>query len=190
MSKEKAHLLNQSEVASLYRVMTDDLFAFFYSLTRDSETSEDLMHDLFLKLLADSNESRLLNLNIRSYIFSAGYMIFLDHSKSTHSRKKRELRYADSDLRKGNHSEPVNEDFTKKNPADIILDLMHLPGRLILSEAHRSLVHYRLFTALDNSEIAEILGLSRRTFYRESEKCFRLIKDALRREGYNAEEFL
>jgi RNA polymerase sigma factor (sigma-70 family) len=190
MSKEKVHLLNQSEVASLYREMTEDLFAFFYSLTRDSQTAEDLMHDLFLKLLTDCNGGRLLNINIRSYVFSAGYMIFLDHSKSTLSRKNRELRYADSVFRMNMNSEPVAEDSSVKNPAHIILDLMNHPGGLILTEAHRSLLHYRLFSPLENSEIAEILGLSKRTFYRESEKCFRLIKDALRKEGFHAEEFL
>ncbi len=184
MGREGPGNFSEEDLTNLYYQESQNLFRFLYSFTGDTHLAEDLLQEVFISLLKKQNEGDLPG-DARSFLYTAAYFAHKNHQKSYRSRAFREKKYSDR--------QPVFSEtaFTeKKSGLSLhIARMLHESGNRLLQPQQQMLLRYTLFSPLNSREIMKITGLSKTSYYRELNSCYRIIRDALLKEGFSAEDF-
>jgi RNA polymerase sigma-70 factor (ECF subfamily) len=138
-------------LADLYDAHANALYAFVLNLTRSPAESEDILHDLFLKVARD--EKRLRPLAARkSYLFAMAHRAVIDAVRRRNACGRR-------------HEAASSEAVALFLP-DPDQDLFASETARALAELpsdQRTVVHLKLWADLTFAEIAEVLGIPANT---------------------------
>lgn len=149
-------LFNQdwAQTIALYERYRCDVMHFFLSYTHDKMAAEDMVQDLFLKLM-EKNEV-LLESTAKSYLLVVAKRMIIDDAR----RKQRYLRICEK-------MTATMELFDAKTlPQRIeVANVLDLESKIVASMPRRRALVYRLYRYEEFSmdEIAEKLQLSKRT---------------------------
>jgi RNA polymerase sigma factor (sigma-70 family) len=177
--------LSGTDISAVYSAECDGLYKFLYNLCGDSDMAEDLLQETFIKFIDKMNEGSVYPQNLRSFLYTGAYYEFLSHNRTAKKRSEREKRSAD-------HGGSEFQDSFSGSARLIYLieNLLNEPATLKLTPAQKMIMEYRLFSPLSNAEIIECTGFKKTNYYRDLETCYRLIKSALEKDGWRAEDFL
>ena len=134
-------------LADLYDAHADALYGFVLNLTRSAAESEDILHDLFLKLARDEKRLRPLAVQ-KSYLFTMAHRAVID---SARRRQARDRRHEAAAL------EPVDLFQPDPDHAMLAAETSRLLAALPLEQ--RAVVHLKLWEDLTFAEIAEALDI-------------------------------
>ena len=148
----------------LYQRHKKTLFAYFYRLTCLVETSEDLVQNVFQRILIYHKQFRNEG-KFTSWMYSIAHNVFMDYL-----RKKKRVEYSD-DLTQWDIPDDKNldEDILKKEQHKILKNSIEQ-----LSQEQRETLILSRFHELKYREIAEILNVSEGTI---KVRIFRAMKN-------------
>jgi RNA polymerase sigma-70 factor (ECF subfamily) len=136
-------------LADLYDAQAGGLYAFLLNLTRSRAESEDLLHDLFLKVALDEKRFRTLA-QPKSYLFAMAHRAVIDAVRRAETRQRR-------------HEEAEPAEFFLPNPDDAFFQTEVAAALAGLPIEQRSVVHLKLWEELTFDQIAEALDVSANT---------------------------
>jgi RNA polymerase sigma factor (sigma-70 family) len=175
---------SEKDLTSLYLEESEALFRFLYSFTGDQHLAEDLLQEVFISIFKKLKDGQVPE-NPRSFLYTAAYFAHKNQGKSHRTRVSREIKYADRRL-------GIFEDVAAGKKSGLSMALagfLNDAGKTLLSAQQQLILRYVVFSPLENREIMEITGLSKTSYYREMNNCFRIVRDALKEDGYSAEDF-
>lgn len=136
-------------LAALYDAHADALCAFTLNLTRSPAESEDILHDLFLKLARDEKRLRPLAAQ-RSYLFTMAHRAVIDAARR---RQARERRHEGDAIGK-----PVA--LFQPDPDQALLATETSRALATLPVEQRAVVHLKLWENFTFAEIAAALDIA------------------------------
>jgi RNA polymerase sigma-70 factor (ECF subfamily) len=140
-------MISARDLEQVYTEHGPAVFAYLLNLTRSEAASQDLLHELFLKLSQRSSLAWKLVRHQRRYLLRAAYCLFIDYCRQ---EKKRSLMLDNL----GNHLhlfEPAAE--SGANGEAVTRWLGQLPPE------QRAIVHLKIWEELTFREIAKQLGI-------------------------------
>lgn len=165
--------INSKTFEIIFKEYYPKLVAFACKRVNDLETSEDLVQELFTKLV---QSDVILNKGdaLKSYLFSAVNNLCKNHYR----RNSIEARYLDS-LRE--------EDFTVDRLEMEQIEFEYQIFRIIrtLPPKCRRIFTMNRFEGQSNADIARTLGISKRTVETQISKALKILREKLTREGLN-----
>lgn len=147
----------RSVYESLYEKYHQDLFQFIFYMVKNREQTEDLVQEVYIKVLnsytqfkGDSSE--------KTWLFSIARHVTIDFFRKQTRKRKRLLEFFDWD-KKGEQlidNQPLPEEIAEKNE-DIKLLYQYLEK---LSVDQKSVIILRYIQSMSIQETADILGWS------------------------------
>jgi RNA polymerase sigma-70 factor (ECF subfamily) len=135
-------------LADLYDAHADALYGFVLNLTRSPAESEDILHDLFLKLARDEKRLRPLAVQ-KSYLFTMAHRAVID---SVRRRQARERRHEGAAAEK-----PIA--LFQPDPDQNLLATEASRALATLPVEQRAVVHLKLWENFTFAEIAVALDI-------------------------------
>ena len=144
----------------------DKLLKYCYSKTHDRHLAEDIVQDTFVRFY--SNHTYKETGKKLAYLYTIARNLCIDSYRRPQTINIDEVK-EDVELRTATNSE-----------MDEALDRMSVERALAcLSEEDRELVLLRYNQELSNSDIGEIMGMSRWAVHRRLQKCLKLMREEL-----------
>lgn len=135
----------------VYKIYCKKLFFFINSYTRNNETSEEILQDVFVKLW-EKKESLDLSLSLNSYIYTIAKNLAIDFI-----RKKRVKIFPIENVEEKNIS---CDNEGEKHLISIELDMLLEDAIGRLSERKQKIFKLHRFDKLTYKQIAQQLGIS------------------------------
>lgn len=137
-------------LADLYDAHVPALYAFVVNLTRSPAESEDILHDLFLKVARDERRFRALA-QPKSYLFAMAHRAVIDGIRRAETRQRR-------------HENDAGPAPLFQPSPDQAFFQAEVAGALAgLPVEQRAVVHLKLWEDLTFDQIAEMLGIPANT---------------------------
>ena len=80
-------MISLEAISTAYDAYSRELFAFVMGFVHDPETAEDLLQDLFVKLIRYSQQKHVNDANLRALLYRIARTVCLDHLRSSHQTK-------------------------------------------------------------------------------------------------------
>ncbi len=132
----------------LYQTYSREIYLYLYSLCGQTELSEDLMQETFLKALLSLQESHT---NVRAWLYTVARNLYLNEYKKRRFERSAE----DFDLENDMISSDLLSDIIRKEEVQWLFRAM-----LSLSPIKREILQMQYFGGLTQGEIARILSLT------------------------------
>lgn len=159
------------------KTVFDFVFSYYYSglcayarrWVNDSDVAEDLVQDFFVKLWANSSSIEITS-SLKSYFFASLKNRAINHLKHIKIKEK----YGAQPMN-GSTEEYSNWEFTEPELTELIEKGMQtLPPRC------REIFILSRFEGKDNGQIAEILGISKRTVELQISNALKILRVELK----------
>lgn len=170
MSREN---LQPEEFEEIYLAYRDSVWKFLVSLTRNVPEAEDLLQNVFLKLLELTGQGRVRRDGLRPFIFTMAYNRYLD----AYRRKRFESKQDPAEISGGGREDRRDESARIQ---DIIDEALADPS---LSDRARAVLKMRLLGRLKIEEICQALMISRSTVYADLQPAMDMLRKAFDRAG-------
>ena len=174
---EEQYLING--IKSRNKIIFDFVFHYYYSglcayaerFTNDENTAEDIVQDLFVKLWLKSGSIQITT-SLKNYLFTAVKNRSLDHLKKEKTKEKGMQYISYTTEPSMNHSIYWFAESELKELIDKCLE--SLPPRC------REIIIMSRFDGLKNQEIADKLGLSKRTVELQISNALKQLREDLK----------
>lgn len=170
----------QSGEINKFRIIMDhyykEIFKYVYNLVGDNITTEDLVHEIFIKVYKNIQKYNPDKASFRTWLYriSSNHVINYFNSKSYRQiQKSVEL---DFDIKS---NENILEGIIKKEKIDLIISIMHS----CLKEKHLKIMNLHFFSGLSVNEISESLGIPQKTIYKVIKTSIVKIKKEVQLNG-------
>lgn len=171
--------MKHEEIEEAYRRHGRDVWRFVASLTRDTHQADDILQNLFLKLAERLRSGDLAVREIRPFLFRSAQNAVVDVGR----RSSAEQRLATHVGQALSYRETHGADRP-----DVHAIVAGAIDHAALTETQRSLLRYRLYARMPMDEIALVLGISRRSAYREFQRCLVHMRRHLESHGVSPED--
>jgi RNA polymerase sigma factor (sigma-70 family) len=84
-------MLDNKKISELYDAHAKELMIYIYSFVRSQETSEDILHDTFIRLLKHAKTDSIIENNLRAMLYKIARNICIDHLRKKNRSKEMEL---------------------------------------------------------------------------------------------------
>jgi RNA polymerase sigma factor (sigma-70 family) len=167
-------MISITEIEKAYSDYSKEIFSYILRSVRDHEASEDILQDVFIKLLNYSLKSTVHAGNIRALLYSIARSVCIDSARKS-SREKIES----VDI-------SVLPDHRIKKDGNSIEELMDAMNLLIdtLSEPEKSIILFKR-NGLTYTEISDIMKISERTLKRKIKSVIEYMRKKLKEEGFS-----
>jgi RNA polymerase sigma factor (sigma-70 family) len=150
-------MLDNNKISELYDAFARELLIYIYSFVRSQESSEDILHDTFIRLLKHAKDDSIADKNLRAMLYKIARNICIDHLRKTNRGQEIQL--------------DENIEASDNEPIDVI-NAKHLQEKIdaILGSCDavsRSVFIMKKELMLTYESIAERLGISERTAKRK-----------------------
>jgi len=166
-------MILQSEIENAYDSYSKEIFAYILRSVHDHDESEDILQDVFVKLINYSVKTEVHPGNIRALLYSIARSVCIDAARKT---AKVRLETGDLSMLPDTHSEH------KGDPSGEIIETVN---RVIdaLGEPEKSILFFRK-NGLTYTEISQIMKISERTLKRKMKSTIAFIRKKLQDEGF------
>ena len=145
------------DIASIYKLYVNELFAYACYLGFDKEIVMDAIHDVFLKLSIDNTILLKAN-NIKFYLFRALKNKLVDIHKAKKLNLELLMPKAGDTVPFEIHITAEDDLIDMENQQLIIAQLNEMLSSL--TERQREIIHLRYIQELEYEEIASLMGIS------------------------------
>lgn len=153
-------MIDNKKISMLYDSLAKELLIYIYSFVKSKETSEDILHDAFIRLLNHAYDYDQNDYNLRSILYTISRNLCIDHIRKIKRR-----------------SELALNDNLESGGSDIIeqIEASELQQKIDSFIEKSDSVSASIFIMKKNlnltySEIAERLNISERTAKRKMQK--------------------
>lgn len=162
-----------SEIEKAYSDYSKEIFSYILRSVHDHDSAEDILQDVFIKLINYSEKSGVHSGNIRALLYTIARSVCIDSSRRS-SRVKIESGEISAlpDIHSGEEDDSSGEIF------DIVNSLVDSLG-----EPEKSIILFRR-NGLTYAEISVIMKISERTLKRKVKSVIEYIRKTLRDEGF------
>lgn len=136
------------KMALLYERYKSELFAYYFSLSKDKELSEDLVVQVFEKMI--KGRKKYKNKHFRGWMYSIARNSYFDYIKQTKSRKNRELEFQAQSA-----APSVEEGFIQEENMEMLQKAIN--G---LAPRQKEILVLTKLKEMKYKEVAELTGLS------------------------------
>lgn len=167
---------NQKSFELVFRSYFARLCVFAFRYTRQQETAEDLVKDVFINLW-NKHEKLEINSSLSGYLFQAvrnSCINYLQRNKSHRHLSIEELEYLNLKI-----SEPVSNNYTEENILAKELECRILQEINKLPVSCKKIFELSRFEGLSHKKIAEKLEISENTVKVQLYRALKTIRDAL-----------
>ena len=168
-------MISQETLHDLYNAHSRELFIYILGLVHDHETAEDLLQDVFVRLIRYSMKKTPDMTHIRAMLFRIARNASIDYL-----RRKETVRFEPIDSEHTAQREDSAGEALELDDLQRIID-EHLSG---FDEISRSVFTMRVELEYTYGEIAELLGISERTAKRKMKAVLVSLGDSLEKKGY------
>lgn len=166
-------MYDRNFIADLYDHHAKDLIVFIYSYVKSQQAAEDVLHDVFVKLMVYSRKKVLHRLNPRALLYSIARTLSIDYLRK--NRRMVDAPVEDTPV-SGN---PVHDELEKKEIRKGIEEALNRMKRNT-----SSVYIMRTELGMGFTDIAVNLGISERTAKREMQRALSIIADRLEKSGF------
>lgn len=171
--------MTHEEMADAYRRHGRDVWRFIASLTRDTHQADDILQNLFLKLAERLRSGDLAIREIRPFLFRSAQNAIVDVSRRASAEQRLTAHMGQALFRR------ESPDVDRPDLHDIVVGAI---DDATLTEVQRALLRYRLYARMPMEEIAPLLGISKRSAYREFQRCLVHLRQHLESHGLSPED--
>jgi len=167
-------MISLTEIDKAYSDYSKEIFSYILRSVYDHDAAEDILQDVFIKLINYSVKSGVNSNNIRALLYSIARSVCIDFARKT-SRVK--IESADISL-----IPDCNISKRDDDPSDGLMDAMN---SLIdnLGEPEKSIILFKK-NGLKYPEIAQIMKISERTLKRKVKSVIGYMRKKLKDEGF------
>lgn len=167
-------MIEEKTVKELYEKNSAELFRYILNFIRNRESAEDILHDVFVRLIKYSESRDPDHSNLRAFLYTTAKNICIDHS-----RRNRKIEFTCLE----NESEPFSADTAHER---LELEEINAVIESSLQKAGgdvRAVFYMKRELGLGYEEIAENLGISLRTAKRRMADAMSIVSSALSKKG-------
>ena len=158
------------ELEQLFKTHFEGLYAYAYTILRDSHLAEEIVQEVFVKLYERAQNIRI-ETSLQAYLYRSVYNESINHQK----HQKAKANYTKFILhRQHAASPPLDERSYLELEAKLQLALEDLP------EQCRTIFQLSRFEELKYREIAERMGLSIKTVENQMSKALKIMRKRLK----------
>lgn len=161
-------MLSKKKLEQLYTDHSAELYAYLLRLTGSVELAEDILHDSFIKLLRYSEKKEVHLDTVRAFLFRTCHNLAVNMLRRTH------ISYT---VPTKMYSDDVIESIENRDFIDSIYRLLQN-----LDAVSRSVFILKKELQCSNIEIAETLGVSKKTVGRKLEKTLQYLLQNIDRD--------
>ncbi|PKL18739.1 MAG: hypothetical protein CVV49_04790 [Spirochaetae bacterium HGW-Spirochaetae-5] len=166
-------MISLKEIENAYSIYSKEIFSYIIRSAYDHDMAEDILQDVFVKLMKYSLKSNVDGSNIRALLYSIARSVCIDSA-----RKISRVRFEQSDV-------SALADLHAGGDSDSTAVMMDALKNQIdsLGEPEKSIILYKR-NGLTYPEIAVILKISERTLKRKVKSVVSQLRIKLRSEGF------
>jgi RNA polymerase sigma-70 factor (ECF subfamily) len=166
-------MISLKEIEKAYSDYSKEIFSYIIRSVYDHDTAEDILQDVFIRLLNYSLKSNVHGDNIRALLYTIARSVCVDYA-----RKVSRVNYSQEDA-------AMLPDMHSVESGDSSADIMDAVNVLIesLGEPEKSIILLKR-NGLTYFEIARIMKISERTLKRKVKNVIAGLRKKLRNEGF------
>jgi len=166
-------MISLTEIDKAYSDYSREIFAYIIRSVHDHDTAEDILQDVFVKLINYSIKIGVHSDNIRALLYSIARSVCIDYA-----RKTSKIAIVSDDISR--YPEPHIDEGN-----DSSAEMIDAVNSLIdsLGEPEKSIILFKK-NGLTYSEIARIMKISERTLKRKVKNIITEIRKKLNSEGF------
>ncbi|HPF07644.1 MAG TPA: RNA polymerase sigma factor [Spirochaetota bacterium] len=166
-------MIPRTEIETAYDLYSKEIFTYILRSVHDQDEAEDILQDVFIKLINYSVKSSVHSGNIRALLYSIARSVCIDSA-----RKRSRAKIDTTDI-------TMLPDRNRDNDMDSSDEIIDIINSIIdtLGEPEKSIILFRK-NGLTYSEIAPIMKISERTLKRKVKSVIEYIRKKLRDKGF------
>ncbi|HON15903.1 MAG TPA: RNA polymerase sigma factor [Spirochaetota bacterium] len=165
-------MISKEEIEKAYNNYSKEIFAYILKSVHNHEEAEDILQDVFVRLINYSIKENVTPSNIRSLLYSIARTICIDNARKKSKTPTIELNTSEIPFYDANSKEG------DKSMADIVNSI--IPK---FAEPEKTIIILRQ-NGLTYQEISHITKISERTLKRKVKKIIEEIRKILTDEGF------
>lgn len=166
-------MISLDEIEYAYNSYSKELFSYILRSVYDHDSAEDVLQDVFIKLLHYSEKKEVHAGNIRALLYSIARSVTIDAARKAAHRKTETCDIT---------SMPDIHDGHGQDSSDEIIDTVNSIIES-MGEPDRSIILFRQ-SGLTYNEITSILKIPERTLKRKTRSIIENIRKTLQSEGF------
>jgi len=166
-------MISLAEIEKAYCNYSREIFSYILRSVHDHDTAEDILQDVFIKLLNYSLKSSVNGENIRALLYTIARSVCIDFARKT-SRTK----FESDEISRFPDLHITSEDDSSASMMDSVNTLIDS-----LKEPEKSIILFKR-NGLTYPEIARIMKISERTLKRKMKSIITALRKTLRDEGF------
>jgi RNA polymerase sigma-70 factor (ECF subfamily) len=166
-------MIPRTDIERAYDLYSKEIFTYILRSVHNRDEAEDILQDVFIKLINYSVKSSVHSGNIRALLYSIARSVCIDNA-----RKRSRDRIETTDITVLPDRNSDNTEDTSDEVIDIINSIIDT-----LAEPEKSIILFRK-NGLTYSEIAPIIKISERTLKRKVKNVIEYIRKKLREKGF------
>ncbi len=166
-------MISLDEIERAYSSYSKEIFSYILRSVHDHDTAEDILQDVFIKLLHYSEKKEVHGENIRALLYSIARSVTIDSARKA---AKRKTETSDTSVIADIHESRRHDSW------DEIIDTVNSIIES-MGEPERSIILFRQ-NGLTYNEITSILKIPERTLKRKTRSIIENIRKKLQAEGF------
>lgn len=166
-------MISLDEIERAYSSYSKEIFSYILRSVHDHDTAEDILQDVFIKLLHYSEKKEVHGENIRALLYTIARSVTIDSARKA---AKRKTETSDTSVIADIHESRRHDSW------DEIIDTVNSIIES-MGEPERSIILFRQ-NGLTYNEITSILKIPERTLKRKTRSIIENIRKKLQAEGF------
>jgi len=168
-------MISLQEIEKAYNAYSGEIFSYIFRSVNDHTESEDILQEVFIKLINYSKKETVNGKNIRALLYSIARSVCIDTARKS-SKKK----FEPCDITDLPDMHTAEKDSTAEMIDAVNLAIDSLP------EPEKSIILFRQ-SGLKYDEITKIIKIPERTLKRRASKALIQIRGILKKQGFSFE---
>ena len=169
-------MIAKETLEKYYTAYSEELVVYIYSFVRSNDTAEDILHDLFIKIIKYSENHEIDETHVRALLYKSAKNLCINYIQKN---KRISSSPFDENINLVNPTSSIEEDVEKKELMERVHSLIDTRD-----ETTRSIYYLKTEMNLTYQEIADRLGISLRTAKRKMSILLAFLADSLENEGF------
>ncbi|MFH0974309.1 MAG: RNA polymerase sigma factor [Spirochaetota bacterium] len=164
-------MLDNKKISELYDKFSRELMIYIYSFIRSQESSEDILHDTFIRLLSHAKDDSIVDSNLRAMLYTIARNLCIDYIRKKSRNSETQL---DENIEVSGNKviDDLNAKYLQEKINDFIQNADPVSRSIFIMKKELSLTY---------ESIAERLGISERTVKRKMRQISENLLEELKR---------